>query len=209
MWACFYFLIEFRIGDGIMGYFVLMLFLANWAVMSVGQVFALVCPNEESATGLAGLSIILSVVFMGFLITESAMPDGWLWAYWCNMLRYILQGLVSNEVGGNEYTVFQGLNSTDSGGRSLDILDDIGSLIDFADLLWGLLPVIADLIENGLKIPGDLILYFFGWAEFDPDNGRFETPYKWHYCMTSVVIFLGSLEIIKLFAIRFIVWTKR
>lgn len=73
-----------------------MLFLANWSVMSMGQLYALVTPNEETANGLAGLSVILSVCLMGFLITSSAMPQGWLWANALNMFRYILQGLVTN-----------------------------------------------------------------------------------------------------------------
>jgi hypothetical protein len=51
-----------------MGYFIVMLLLANWTVMSLGQLFALASPNEESANGLAGLSVILSVILMGFLI---------------------------------------------------------------------------------------------------------------------------------------------
>ena len=82
-----------------------MLFLANWVVMLMGQLFALATPNEESANGLAGLSVILSVILMGFLITESAMPDGWTWAYWANIFRYVIQGLVTNKLAGNEYTL--------------------------------------------------------------------------------------------------------
>jgi hypothetical protein len=79
MWACFYFLVDFQTGGGIMGYFILQLFLANWVITSLGQLFAYVLPNEESANGVAGLSIMLSVILMGFLITVSAMPQGWVW----------------------------------------------------------------------------------------------------------------------------------
>lgn len=46
---------------------------------------ALASPNEESANGLAGLSVILSVIFMGFLITVTAMPGYWEWAYWVSL----------------------------------------------------------------------------------------------------------------------------
>jgi len=56
--------------------------------MSLGQLFALATPNEESANGLAGLSVILSVILMGFLITVNAMPSYWEWAYWANLFRY-------------------------------------------------------------------------------------------------------------------------
>lgn len=79
MWACFYFLVDFQIGGGVMGYFVLQLFLANWVITSLGQLFAYVLPNEESANGIAGLSIMLSVILMGFLITVDSMPGGWVW----------------------------------------------------------------------------------------------------------------------------------
>jgi ABC-type multidrug transport system permease subunit len=80
MWMFFYFLVDFRRTGEEMGYFLLMLYLANWVIQSLGQLFALASPNEESANGLGGLSVILSVILMGFLITVSAMPSGWQWA---------------------------------------------------------------------------------------------------------------------------------
>lgn len=79
MFVCFYFIVEFRLEGDVIGYFILMLFLANWVVMSIGQLFAFASPNEESANGLSGLAVILSVILMGFLITVSAMPDYWTW----------------------------------------------------------------------------------------------------------------------------------
>jgi ABC-type multidrug transport system permease subunit len=80
MWVFFYFLVDFRRTGGEMGYFLLMLYLSNWVIQSLGQLFALATPNEESANGLGGLSVILSVILMGFLITVEAMPSGWQWA---------------------------------------------------------------------------------------------------------------------------------
>lgn len=57
------------------------------------------------------------------------MPEGWLWAYHANLFRYILQGLVTNEVSGQDYNIDVGAlipeitggdNSTASGkGRAL------------------------------------------------------------------------------------------
>jgi ABC-type multidrug transport system permease subunit len=77
MFIPFYYTAGFRNEGDLVGYFLLLLFMANWVIMSLGQLFALATPNEESANGLAGLSVILSVVLMGFLITVSQMPDGW------------------------------------------------------------------------------------------------------------------------------------
>lgn len=58
MFVCFYFIVDFRRDGDAIGYFILMLFLTNWVVMSLGQLFALATPNEESANGLAGLSVM-------------------------------------------------------------------------------------------------------------------------------------------------------
>lgn len=68
---------------------------------------------------------------------------------------------------------------------------------------------IQDIVEKGLEIPGDAILFYFGWAQLDADTFTFEAPWKWHYCVTAVTIFLVGMELIKLFAVNFIVWTKR
>lgn len=68
---------------------------------------------------------------------------------------------------------------------------------------------IQDIVERGLEIPGDAILFYFGWSQFDTETLSFSAPWKWHYCVTAVAIFLAGMEIIKLFAVQFIVWTKR
>lgn len=355
----------------------------------MGQLYALATPNEESANGLGGLSVMLSVILMGFLITYAAMPDGWKWAYWANLFHYILQGLVTNELAGSDYHLdvgkilggattvdnfafdggnqainnifafdggdqdlkeqlssilalvaeapegtnpdsgnlgpliectlasgcfedeeetlsagfincylFSGLrsdppcnaefdalkltaNPTEIGkcffvdesgfddGHLTDILspvpqvepfvmpsleqstapmaihrqllrfpgetpddsipeedkdgsrdlvlclvgallpqDALNEIMDIANNLLGIAGFVFDVVENGISIPGELILFVFGWAEYVEGEG-FVAPWKWYYCMFSVAIFLIAIEIFKLIAVRFIVWTKR
>jgi hypothetical protein len=66
-----------------------------------------------------------------------------------------------------------------------------------------------EIVEKGLVLlPGELILFFFGSAEYEAGEG-IVAPWKWWYCMSSVAIFLAGIEFFKLVAIRFIVWTKR
>jgi hypothetical protein len=85
----------------------------------------------------------------------------------------------------------------------LDAMERIGSV------LANLLPIVLGVIEQGgFYLPGEVILFFFSWARFEVDEG-FVAPYKWWYCMGAVAIFLGGIELLKLVAIRFIVWTKR
>lgn len=68
---------------------------------------------------------------------------------------------------------------------------------------------IQDIIADGLDIPGDAILFYFGWSQFNVGESAFEAPWKWHYCVTAVGLFLVGMEMIKVFAVQFIVWTKR
>jgi len=86
-----------------------------------------------------------------------------------------------------------------------DAKDEIISI--FNDLL-GIAGFVFDVIDKGLYIPGELILFVFGWAEYNDGEG-FSAPYKWYYCMFSVVIFLTAIEVFKLLALRHVVWTKR
>ena len=334
--------------------------------MSLGQLYALAAPNEESANGLAGLSVILSVILMGFLITVTAMPDGWEWAYWANLFHYIIQGLTTNELAEKDYTLdiaeVLGLDKTSSSltnvflfepgtdfsptGPAMQVsaflnlameagpginnefglgeqagIDNLTNLIDcfvendclqepvstsllscivglpplipasckdefdaaigtvvevsscfnatdpegfafeteenafsargvpqefttgsldiltseakvqlvlclmnvllppeqidkitekllkIVEKLYGILVFVTELLETGIQIPGELILFVFGWA--DLEGGEFDAPYKWHYCMTAVASFLLGIEIMKLSAVRNVVWTKR
>lgn len=354
MFTSFYFLVGFRLEGPLIGYFLAMLFLSNWVITSIGQLYALASPNEESAHGLAGLSVILSVILMGFLITVTAMPEGWRWAYWGNLFHYILQGFVTNELAGKTYHIDFGINVSeiipsapvnvtnivlfepgldavkgdreaeaaglmamfgaagngtnpnskigdianvvqcfaekdcmanpplsvmtcigfsckdefdaalesfpfeevllcfDTGDNSTnstdgpsnetdwipqnfsletfevqdeeqqwgtilcilrailppDVVETITAIITFIAKNYDVIVVILDVLEKGIDLPGEVILFFFGWAELDPEGG-FTADKKWFYCLTSVVIFLATIEIFKLIAVRFIVWTKR
>jgi hypothetical protein len=87
------------------------------------------------------------------------------------------------------------------------VVDIVEQVIELIKKIYNIVLIVIDVIEGGIDLPGELILFFFGWAELD--NGEFVAPYKWHYCMTAVVVFLVCLEIFKLIAVRFIVWTKR
>lgn len=350
--------------------------------MSLGQLYALATPNEESANGLAGLSVILSVILMGFLITVSAMPSYWEWAYWANLFRYskskssqcclpnrrsppthpsaatVIQGLVTNELANKEYTLLpptplnvssvpnafmfdpsvkvdyspastatqsanfvnlaiqagpnpdQGYDWENSGivgltalldcmvendclvdpvpvnfvrctivdfpsspacqdefdkamenvdiegvlgcfdnvppGNSTEPLpsyvpsnfaleqfqemeqpdqlevvlclvavllppglveDIISEILPIVDVLFGIAMIVIRIFEEGIKLPGEVILWVFGWAEWQ--DGGLVAPWKWNYCVVALVVFLASIEILKLLSIRFIVWTKR
>jgi len=82
-----------------------------------------------------------------------------------------------------------------------DILETVGNL-------FGIAAFVFDVVDNGINVPGDLILAVFGWATFSLEDG-FTAPWKWYYCMFAVAFFLAGIEAFKLASVRFIVWTKR
>lgn len=87
------------------------------------------------------------------------------------------------------------------------VIEAIRILLQIFDKLFDVIFFVLDIIRNGIDIPGELILFVFGWARFA--EGEFDASFKWFYCLFSVVIFLGGIEIFKLLAVSGIVWTKR
>ncbi|CAM9501336.1 unnamed protein product [Chrysoparadoxa australica] len=120
----FYFSVGLRSGAEYFAYFLLVSCFTYWLLPSIGQLFAYACPNTETANGLAGLTIILSTLTMGFLVMYALMPAGWRWAYWANALRYPLQGLVANELAGQSFplNLTAVLDSMDLAQRNVTIL---------------------------------------------------------------------------------------
>lgn len=136
-------------------YFWLMTLFIHWLLPSFGQFFAFAAPNLEAAIGLAGLFIIFMVLLMGFLISFSAMPDGWHWAYWINLLHYALQGYCTNELAGQQYLIplapiIEGLlpsnTSLDFGsGKVMAVLPHATGGLDFQTLATALAALLVDL----------------------------------------------------------------
>ena len=93
--------------------------------------------------------------------------------------------------------------------RKLLPFQTVNGIIRGFNELGKVIMAIQDIIAEGLDIPGDAILFYFGWSQFNEGESTFEAPWKWHYCVTAVGLFLVGMEMIKLFAVQFIVWTKR
>jgi hypothetical protein len=111
----------------------------------------------------------------------------------------------------------------------------VSSILGILKKLFNVVMFVLKISENGLSIsiPAELILFVFGWAELE--DGEFDAPWKWFYCIMAVGVFLagievsvikcsisqlrilsqltprflGSLQTFKLLAISFVVWTKR
>jgi len=97
----FYFLVGLSLEGGRLVYFLLMALASYWLLPTLGQLLAFISPNIGAAVGIGSLVLTIFTLTMGFLIKAKDIPPWWIWIYWINPLRYILQGMVVNEVGGN------------------------------------------------------------------------------------------------------------
>lgn len=98
----FYFMVGLKQDAGRIIYFILMALAAYWMLPAFGQLFAFVSPNIGAAVGIGSLLLTLFTLTMGFLIPAASIPAWYIWLYWINPLRFVLQGLVVNEIGGDE-----------------------------------------------------------------------------------------------------------
>ena len=104
----FYFLVGLQTEGEKVFYFILMALATYWLLPTFGQLFAFISPNIGAAVGMASLLLTIFTLTMGFLIPANDIPPWYIWIYWMNPLRYILQGMVVNELGGVESGDFSG-----------------------------------------------------------------------------------------------------
>ena len=176
IFACYYYQCGLRDDTPSVLYALFMTFLGIWVMVSVAQLCAFSCPNEETATALCSVLFVLFTEFTGMSLSYEETPDSLIWAYMIDIGHYISQGFVTNEFVGQSYFLF-----------------------DYT-------------IKGPIKIPvyisGERVLSYYGWADEDSD-GNYVAPYKWDYCVVYVVYTIIAVEFLKLFAICFVVWTKR
>lgn len=100
----FYFMVGLSMEGERIVYFILMTLASYWILPAFGQLLAFVSPNTGAAVGVGSLLMTLFTLTMGFLLIPKDIPPWYIWLYWINPLRYVLQGLVVSEFGGQDPT---------------------------------------------------------------------------------------------------------
>lgn len=98
----FYFMVGLTMDTERIIYFILMSLASYWVLPALGQLLAFVSPNIGAAVGVGSLLMTLFTLTMGFLIIPKDIPPYYIWIYWINPLRYMLQGFVVSEIGGKD-----------------------------------------------------------------------------------------------------------
>eukprot|EP00164_Ancoracysta_twista_P000277 GFYU01000392.1.p1 GENE.GFYU01000392.1~~GFYU01000392.1.p1 ORF type:complete len:1408 (-),score=377.02 GFYU01000392.1:90-4313(-) len=87
------------------GKFWLVVFLTNVVFVNFFRGLASVIPSEASAQSIAGGSLLMFILFCGYLIPRDQLPSGWMWMYWLSPLQYAISALAVNEFRSPTYNV--------------------------------------------------------------------------------------------------------
>ncbi|OQR96805.1 ATP-binding Cassette (ABC) Superfamily [Achlya hypogyna] len=83
--------------------YLLLLFLTNLSFASWFFFLAVVSPDLHVAKPLSMMSILVYVLFAGFVIAPSIIPDYFIWIYWINPLSWCMRALSINQYSAAEF----------------------------------------------------------------------------------------------------------
>jgi hypothetical protein len=109
-------------------FFTFLLIVFTFAV-TVAQMFRTVSflmPELSVAAPIAGVILVLMVLFSGFILPKSQISDGWIWFYWINPVAWALLAVSVNQFKSSEYD-FLVCSQYGAGGEC------VGSLVRFGD----------------------------------------------------------------------------
>ncbi|GAB9477425.1 Atp-binding protein, partial [Globisporangium polare] len=77
--------------------FEIVLLLTNLAFSAWFFFLAAISPDNNIATPCSMVSILIYIIFAGFIVTKSQMPDYFIWLYWISPVSWSLRGLAVNQ----------------------------------------------------------------------------------------------------------------
>jgi hypothetical protein len=83
--------------------FMFVVFVFSLCVSQYFRLIASVVAAPTIAQTGAGVSLVLMVLFSGFIIPKSNIPPGWEWFYWINPIAYVLRSVTVNEFLASDY----------------------------------------------------------------------------------------------------------
>eukprot|EP01133_Synstelium_polycarpum_P008985 gene8985-10539_t len=101
--TCCYWLAGFRARADSFILFVLLLAAVNLTAQSVFQAVSALCESQLVTSMVTPAVVILFMVFSGFMLPEPQIPNWWIWMYYLSPLKYVLDGIGSNEMHGLKF----------------------------------------------------------------------------------------------------------
>jgi len=96
--CCFYWLVNLESGAGT--------FFKTWLIIFLGLVFcvnysfffSILMPDPQLALIVIGSSNPIFSMFAGYMIARPSIPPYWIWVYWLNPFRYVLEAIVVTQM---------------------------------------------------------------------------------------------------------------
>ncbi|KDO30306.1 hypothetical protein SPRG_05019 [Saprolegnia parasitica CBS 223.65] len=85
--------------------YLLLLFLTTLVYASWFFFLAMVAPNLHVSKPMAMVSVLIYVLFAGFVIFPHDIPDYFIWIYWVNPLSWCMRALAINQYSADEFQV--------------------------------------------------------------------------------------------------------
>uniref|UniRef100_K3WZL1 ABC transporter domain-containing protein n=1 Tax=Globisporangium ultimum (strain ATCC 200006 / CBS 805.95 / DAOM BR144) TaxID=431595 RepID=K3WZL1_GLOUD len=85
--------------------FEVILFMTNMVFAAWFFFLAAVCADNNIATPLSLVSVLFYVVFAGFIVTKSQMPDYFIWLYWISPIAWSIRALAVNQYRSDSFDV--------------------------------------------------------------------------------------------------------
>ncbi|KAL5606923.1 hypothetical protein BROUX41_003299 [Berkeleyomyces rouxiae] len=99
-----YFMANLHRSAGQFFLFFLITFIMKFVMSAVFRTMAALTKTVSQAMALAGVLVLILVVYTGFVIAQPAMQDWFAWLRWLNPIFYAFEILIANEFHGHEYT---------------------------------------------------------------------------------------------------------
>ena len=124
---CLYWMAGLNTGDNGMRYFffLCMLFAANFSLSNFVRMMANTTSNLSSAQVASAGSVVLFILFCGYLIPRESIPPYFIWIHYLSPFKYVVEGLFMNEYDGLVFTTLVG--SQLSGAAYLELNYDMSA----------------------------------------------------------------------------------
>ena len=90
--------------------FLMFIILVLFFAISFGlamSIFSSACKDRPTTQACMSLILVIMIIFSGYTVQPNIIPVYWIWAYWSNLIAWILRALVLNEFLSDRYSTIQ------------------------------------------------------------------------------------------------------
>lgn len=147
----------------------LTLFLTNLLLASFFFFISAIAPDMNIGLPLTSVSILLFVIFAGFVVTKNLIPDYFIWIYWIDPIAWGIRTLAVNQYSAAEFQtcVYEGIDYCKSSGKN--------SFGEYALSLYAI-PSESSWVPFGLLFLSASYVFFIVMSTLVLEYKRYETP---------------------------------